>query len=571
MNHIHHRTRFGSLPPGGHVAPEARPATRACVLGLLLLTIPIAGQPGDTEPVPTFGEIVDVRVVNVEAVVTDGKQRVEGLGAEDFRLLVDGQEVPIEYFTEVRDGFAVKPAEPDKPGEPDPAEAPVAPALEPGTAVGTRYLVFIDDDFSLPPHRNRVLRSLAEQASLLGPDDRMAVVAWDGREVEMLSGWARPGAELEAVFAAAEKRRAYGLQKRNELRNPIFQYTSRLEGREAIGGSPGPGSQVYYRVERVVDAASSALRGFARAPGQVVPSGRLRRDVMLLLSGGWAVPDTSGAPGSEFTADHRLFRRLLDTANRLGYTLYTVDLVGVEGAGIGQIQYRTLDEANIAAAGGRQSDRVEEDALFHLARETGGRAFLDGGGVHALEGVIEDVRSYYWLGFSPQWREDDRRHRVKVEVRRKGLKVRSRHSFSDLSRSSETTMLFESVHLFDLPLPASHALDVTLGEPTPDGSKRIVLPFEIAIPMDLVTVLPSAGGQVVARLELRVAATDDRGDHADIPVIPLELESDRMPRDGEVWTYSDTLTLRRRPHRLLVSLVDPASDAILIKRLDFDV
>ncbi len=44
--------------------------------------------------------------------------------------------------------------------------------------------------------------------------------------------------ELDAVFAAARKRLAYGLHRRNELRDPIFQYTSRLESREAIGGLP---------------------------------------------------------------------------------------------------------------------------------------------------------------------------------------------------------------------------------------------------------------------------------------------------------------------------------------------
>ncbi len=537
-----------------------------CVYGLGLGLLLFAAQPGDADRArhprggpgdAVFAETIDVRVVNVEVVVTDGKERVEGLVAGDFRLLVDGREVPIEYFTEVRAGRAVELAEPIEPV--DSGAMPAAPALEPGVAVGTHYLVFIDDDFSVPPHRNRVLRRLAEQTPRLGPEDRMAVVAWDGREVELLSGWARPGADLEAVFAAAEKRRAYGLQKRNELRNPIFQYTSRLEGRETVGGAPGPGSQIYYRVERAIDAAASALRGFARAPG---------RKVALVLSGGWAVPDTSGAPGSQFIAERELFRRLVDTANRLGYTLYTVDLVGVEG-GVG-IQYRTLDEVNVAATGARQSDRVEEDALFHLAVETGGRAFLDGGGIHALEGAIEDVASYYWLGFSPAWREDDQRHRIEVKVGRKGLKVRSRHSFLDLSRSTETTMLFESVHLFDLPVPASHALEVTLGEPVADGSKRVVLPFEIAIPMDRVSVLPAAGGRFAARLELRVAATDDRGDHADIPMIPLELESDRAPRDGEVWTYSDTLTLRRRPHRLLISLVDPVSGATLMRRLTFD-
>ncbi len=534
-----------------------------CGLGLLL-AVPLAGQPGDVEPPPTFGEIVDVRVVNVEVVVTEGKQRVHGLGAEDFHLLVDGQEVPIEYFTEVRDGRAVERSQAAAPGA-----APTAPMVEPAAAAGTRYLVFIDDDFALPPQRDRVLRSLADQVPLLGPGDRMAVVAFDGREVQLLSNWTRSVAELQAVFAAARKRRAYGLQRRNEMRRPVFQYTSRLEGRESIGGLPERGSRIYYRVERVVDAACSAMRGFASAPGREVPSANLRRDVMLLLSGGWAVPDPSGVPGSEHIADRELFRPLLDTANRLGYTLYPVDLQSAD-AGIG-LEYRTLDESNVAAAGVRLSDRVEEDALVHLALETGGRAFLDGGGVHALEGAVRDVGSYYWLGFSPSWQEDDQRHRLEVEVRRKGLKVRSRHSFSDLSRTSATSMLFASVHLFDLPLPAAHALDITLGEPVPEGSKLVVIPLRIAIPMNLVTVLSAGDGQFAARLELRVAATDDRGDHADVPVIPIELLSDRMPREDEVWTYSDTLTLRRRPHRLLISLVDPASGAMLMKRLDFEI
>ena len=53
------------------------------------------------------GESIDVRVVNVEAVVTDRRGHpVRGLAAADFQLLVDGREVPIDYFTEIRDGQA---------------------------------------------------------------------------------------------------------------------------------------------------------------------------------------------------------------------------------------------------------------------------------------------------------------------------------------------------------------------------------------------------------------------------------------------------------------------------------
>ena len=61
---------------------------------------PAAAQ--ETPPQETFGETVDVRVVNVEVVVTDRQgNRVTGLSPDDFRLRVDGKEVPVEYFTEV--------------------------------------------------------------------------------------------------------------------------------------------------------------------------------------------------------------------------------------------------------------------------------------------------------------------------------------------------------------------------------------------------------------------------------------------------------------------------------------
>src|SRR3954466_6258367 len=95
-------------------------------------------------PPPTvkpFGESIDVRVVNVEAVVTDHKGgRVPGLNAADFRLMVDGHEVPIDYFTEVASGQAVAAKAPASAAAPAPA-APAAPATmaTPGEPVGTNF------------------------------------------------------------------------------------------------------------------------------------------------------------------------------------------------------------------------------------------------------------------------------------------------------------------------------------------------------------------------------------------------------------------------------------------------
>jgi hypothetical protein len=115
--------------------------------------------PAGAQAPQSFGETLDVRVVNIEAVVVDKDgNRVSGLNREDFRLRVDGKEVPIEYFTEVRAGDAV--------AQPEGAVATAGmPALEPGNPVGTSYLVFIDDFFAEPVDRNRTLDSAVQAAA----------------------------------------------------------------------------------------------------------------------------------------------------------------------------------------------------------------------------------------------------------------------------------------------------------------------------------------------------------------------------------------------------------------------
>ena len=83
------------------------------------------------QPQSVFGETIDVRVVNVEVVVTDKDGvRVTGLKPADFRLLVEGKEVPIDYFTEVRGGDAVAATAGEE------AAIPGLPALAPGERVG---------------------------------------------------------------------------------------------------------------------------------------------------------------------------------------------------------------------------------------------------------------------------------------------------------------------------------------------------------------------------------------------------------------------------------------------------
>lgn len=287
-----------------------------------------------TGSLPAVAQIVDV-----EAVVTDLEgNRVSGLSAGDFRLRVDGVEVPIERFTEVAEG-----------------------------SVGRSFLVFIDDSLSSAVQRDLVLWEIERDLERLGPGDRMAIVAFDGGGLHRLADWTGDRAVLAAAFAEARRRPARGV--------PAL-----AEDRAAIVAE---------------DAAAEALRDLPLPPG---------RKAMLVLSGGWPAGPSL---------------QLVRGANRLGYTLYPVDVPGLDLA-------RAL-----RTPGGEQASH---DTLLALAQATGGRPALDSARLAALEQAEEDTRSWYQLGFSPE--ADGRSHRIELEVVRPGLAVRARHSFSGLSAAT---------------------------------------------------------------------------------------------------------------------------------------
>jgi hypothetical protein len=262
-----------------------------------------------------------------------------------------------------------------------------------------------------------------------------------------------------------------------------------------------------------------------------------------------------------------LYRPLVDTANRLSYTLYPIDVPGVAAVGI------SAEEATPEAGEFRRSQRIgreqeEEFALINIARETGGKAILDSASRNAFERVVGDTRSYYWLGFTPTWKGDDSDHKVKIKPRRKGLKIRSRKGFSDLSRETEVSMMVESALVFGNP-PSVAQLDVEIGRGQRSGFGKVIAPVKIRIPLSLLTFLPQ-GDAWFADTELRIAVIDEEGNTSDIPVIPVGVKAPRQPTESDFSVYETKIKLRRKKHDLVISLYDKPSGRILSAKLEID-
>ncbi|HEX3126096.1 MAG TPA: VWA domain-containing protein [Thermoanaerobaculia bacterium] len=535
----------------------------------ILAALPVLAQQQQPSE-SAFGETIDVRVVNVEVVVTDKQgNRVTGLGPGDFRLRVDGKEVPVQYFTEVRGGQAVALEEA---GSGQSSAVAGLPALAPGSPVGTSYLVFIDDYFSIAARRDEVLRSLMDSLGHLGPEDRMAVVAYDGRKIDMLSNWSDSDRALHRGFQEALGRQAYGFQRLAELR--AYEASRRITGtlgtvdsRSAFANRVDLEEQSYMeliadQVRRSVTAAVSTMRGFAAPPG---------RKVLILLSGGWPfspaeyVVNNPNRPilTRDVPTGEQLFEPLVDTANLLGYTIYPVDVPGVEGTG---------PDASESGPGSNGLLNLREQeihaSLDFTARETGGKALINGMRAEALQTAESDTRSYYWLGFTPERQRNDKRHDIQVDVLREGLKVRSRDNYFDLAKNTEVSMMVESALLFGNP-PGAASMPIQVGKPVAKGRREIEVPITLAIPLSSMTVVP-IDGKHVAELELRISVLDEKGNRSAVPVIPIRLTADKPPSEspGQYVRYDTTLKMRKIRQHLIAAIYDPLSGKITTAEAD---
>ena len=517
-------------------------------LGLVLCLgwpLAAAGQtPAEAPPADLFfGEEIDVRVVNLEVVVEDRSgNRVHGLEADDFRIFVDGVEVDVDYFTEILESRAV---------ESRGGEAP--PAIGEGDSVPTNYLLFVDDDHTHVTFRKPVIRGFARQLASLGLRDQVAVVVQSRRRLQVLSPFTTDRRRTRAVLAELERGRSFG----GLLRSPRLIDQSRF-ARNAEGGLPPgarfdedltsvaadlpfatmdlPSAASEARAESLardlefsVTAVSSTMRSLE------VPEGR---KVLLLLAGDWPVGSfRPGGRGVGLRPDWDILDGLVDTANVLGYTVYPVD----QQKGPSLWRWQNLRK---------------------VAERTGGRAFMAGANLRALGRASEDVANYYWLGFVPEYRRDDRAHEVRVEVRRPGLRVRSRSGYVDLSRRAEADMETQGLLLFpEANRPEDESvLQVDIGTPRPTGPfrRKMIVPVTVQVPVGRFPTFPFEG-RFLARLELRFAVVDRNGQQARIPVIPLSLAGSTQPAPDAVVPYDTVLTLRRRPHDLLVSVHDPVS------------
>ena len=425
---------------------KQHPSVRGVIAAASLLLLVLGPSVAQDAP-QGLSERIEVRAVNLEVVVTDRDgQRVVGLESDAFTLLVDGEEVAFDLFSEVREGKVI-----DSPNG--------VPELG-GDQSRANILIFIDEFFTIKADKTKVLRELASRVANLQAGDRVAMTAWDGQTLDVLTDWTGSQDDIRAALEKALDRPSHGLRREQERRQYNTSMTSRDRQINAARTARDPfnlGTQeriyadlLIHQLQATVGAAAASLRGLEVLPG---------RKVMLLLSGGWPIDPAQFVGGSVGRAISEsgmsggadLYGGLAETANLLGYTLYGVDAPG--------LQTRTgTDASQRRPTPTRESTNqfyLEGEihhSLLYLAHETGGLALLNGQRVSALDEVAADLRSYYWLSLTPELSLDDEIYDLEVRLNDPQLQVRTRSSYRDASRLTIRGLYALLLQVFALPV-----------------------------------------------------------------------------------------------------------------------
>ena len=543
----------------------------AASLLAVLIALPFAAQ-------EKLVETIEVRVVNVDVVVTDRSGNpVTGLTKDDFEILDNGKPQKITNLYEIR---PVNPSEaPNVAGALEPS-APQAPALPPEEMRIRRVALFIDNS-SLPVfQRTKVLKALEKFVDHeLRPGDEATIVTWNPG-LQIVTPFTSDRKELHAGIASASQRANSGasdmLQQQDMVKKQCNDYMEQAKSRDLTwpqawdlckGGVNAYAEEMAHNAKNVLEGmrlTSTTLAGLDGKKVMVIAGAHLPERPGLELHM-WAAQAFSGyirglnQMQAMNETSHNLQTFAIDKfarqANADGVTVYVIDAA----------DSRDFTSAETPAS----TDNVEQfaaltntgQAYLTIARVTGGMMVNSTNFDAAFDTVGKDLGYYYSLGYKPG---DDAKnatnHNIVVHAKNSAYRVRSRTSYSP--KSSEEQIGDRVVaNIYTSGMRSEWPIRITTGSPEKEG-ERFRVPVTVTIP-PTVTLLPQEN-QLVGGFNVYIAVGTDGGAMSKVSKaqqaikIPTTAEKDLRSKP---MTYDVSIVVRPGESTLSIAVVDQISSA----------
>jgi VWFA-related protein len=429
----------------------------------------------DQPPRPTFK--TEANYVRVDVFPTKDGQPITDLTAADFEVFEDKVPQKIDAFQHI----VVRGNIPqDARREPNNTRESRAMMEDPNTRV---FVLFLDTYHVEVEASHNIRKPLIDALDkMIGADDLVGVMT-----PEMSAGdiaFARKTTTIEGFLT---RYWPWGERERLNSIDPIEdQYRACYPG---LPDPNCPGDQGIYaamidrrREKRTLDAVEDLVR-FLRGV-------REERKAVLAISDGWTLfkpdlslarpvhcetpsgPDvrvdprtgklTTRAPESALGTDanqcerdrqqlsqiddQQQFRDILDEANRANTSFYPID---PRGLAVFDTPMVPVNGPSLAAPAPLIPNGIDNamlrtrlDSLRTLAEATDGLAIVDSNNLAGgFKRIVDDLSSYYLLGYYSSGKLDGKFHSITVRVKRPGVQVRARRGFlaanaSDTSRKS---------------------------------------------------------------------------------------------------------------------------------------
>jgi VWFA-related protein len=419
------------------------------LLGIVLAASPLMAQndaPESNTPVTTLQ--LTAHAVLVDVVVTDHNGApVTGLQKDAFTLTEEGKPQTIAFFEEHKGAPTAQPVE--LPNLPPDVFSNFSPLPRPA-AVNVLLL----DSLNTPMSDQAYIHAQAlKYLKSLKPGSRMAIFTMS-LGLRFVQGFTDDPALLAS---------ALGNKKKNEIETPslikspqdsLAQQT--LVGQMSEIMPAGPGGTVTASTTAMIDA----MNGFFERTDQAQEDDRAYRtlanlqQLAVFLQGfpgrknliwfsesfplvlfGVAPSQFAGTDTRTETRFEGDMKKTVDLLTAARVAVYPVDARGTSTNGIYQAGSTfppvTTSPAEVTGPNGAQSQSLlsegtlrnaDQEAMKTLARDTGGRAFVNTNGfTQVIASVVSDSSDFYTLSYTPENRDMDGLYR-RVDVKLAGPK-----------------------------------------------------------------------------------------------------------------------------------------------------
>jgi VWFA-related protein len=443
--------------------------------------------PTQAQGLPPVSESVEVSITNIEVIVTDSKgNRVAGLTKDDFRVVQDGVPQTITNFYAVSGGKLLL-----EDGKTVSIEEPANSGAVP-EELKARYVLYVDNLNIQPMNRNRMFKRLKEFVQQTVGKQAEAMVVVYNRSLKVRRNFTSDPSEILNVLEQIEGETGAATSQVGQRKDTLEKINDSKSSAQADQYVRQYAQAYRNDLEFAVDGMKTTINGLAGIDG---------RKVFVYISEG--LPAMVGVElydtiqrkfreGAntlnqfEFDMNSR-YAGIAQAANAQGVTIWALDAAGLSVDDMISAENRTME----TRPSGFLMRSNMQAPLQMMAEETGGLAAVNTNDwKDSLDNLAADFSNFYSIGYRSTKASVDQPHRIEVEVKRKGLSVRTRRGLVEKSietRTAETVLA--SLHYARNENPLG--ITVSMGEAKPYDRDYYLMPVRIAVPIGKLGLVPS--------------------------------------------------------------------------------